>query len=95
MVPDTDFPDIRVHSIVHSPHGTVFTIPREDDQVRVYIQQDADADVFDPATGRVDKNRTNPEKILAQAHKILKPYQLDAKDGKVTWWTVYVGECDR
>ena len=80
---------------MHSQHGTVFTIPREHDQVRVYIQQDADADVFDPATGRVDKNRTNPEKILAQARKILKPYQLDAKDGNITWWTVYVGECDR
>ena len=95
MVPDTDFPDIRVNSIVHSTFGTLFTIPREHDQVRLYIQQGTDSDVIDPSTGRVDKNRTSPDKILAQARKILKPYRLDIKEGNIPWWTVYVGKCTK
>ena len=92
MVPDTDFPDIRVNSIVHSTHGTLFIIPREHDQIRLYIQQGTDSDVIDPSTGRVDKNRTSPDKILTQARKILEPYRLEIKDGNILWWTVYVGE---
>jgi phenol 2-monooxygenase len=38
-------------------------IPREGDKVRFYIQL-SDSDVLDPITGRVDKNRMNPEKLL-------------------------------
>ncbi|EJF56268.1 hypothetical protein DICSQDRAFT_113295 [Dichomitus squalens LYAD-421 SS1] len=90
MVPDTNFPDIRAQSFVHSHDGTLFIIPRERDQVRLYVQQGADSDVIDPITGRVDKNRTSPKKILAQARKILSPYRIEVKDDKVPWWTVYV-----
>lgn len=38
-------------------------IPREGDRVRLYVQL-LDEDVVDPATGRVDKNRVTPERIL-------------------------------
>ena len=54
-----------------------------------------DSDVVDPATGRADKSRTSPEKLLEQGRKILKPYKMEMKDGKVAWWTVYVGACFR
>jgi phenol 2-monooxygenase len=38
-------------------------IPREEDKIRLYIQL-SDSDVLDPITGRVDKNRMSPEKLL-------------------------------
>ena len=95
MVPDTDFPDFRAQSFVHSHDGTLFIIPRENDLIRLYIQQGPDSDVVDPATGRADKSRTSPEKLLEQGRKILKPYKMEMKGGKVAWWTVYVGACFR
>ena len=92
MVPDTDFPDVRAVSFVHSHVGALMLVPREHDQVRLYIQQQtANSAVIDPATGRVDKDRTSPDEILAQARKILSPYQLEVKNGKMPWWTVYIG----
>ena len=91
MVPDTDFPDFRTKSFIHSNHGTVFIIPRENDMIRMYIQQGPESDVIDPATGRADKNRTSPEKLMEQAQKVLSPYRMEMKDGKAVWWTVYVG----
>lgn len=39
-------------------------IPREGDTVRLYIQL-SDRDVIDPSTGRVDKRRMNPQKLLS------------------------------
>ena len=67
-------------------------IPREEDLLRLYIQQGPDSDIVDPVTGRADKDRTSPAKILAQAQKILKPYRMEMKNGKVDWWTVYVSK---
>lgn len=39
-------------------------IPREGDTIRLYIQL-ADTDVIDPSTGRVDKSRMSPQKLLS------------------------------
>jgi phenol 2-monooxygenase len=63
MMPDTDFPDVRNKSLVHSSHGSAIIIPRENDCIRVYIQLE-DKDVINPVTGRVDKERMGPEQIL-------------------------------
>ena len=38
-------------------------IPREGDKIRLYLQL-TNADVVDPATGRVDMNRFGPDKLL-------------------------------
>ena len=38
-------------------------IPREGDKIRLYLQL-TNADVIDPATGRVDMNRFGPDKLL-------------------------------
>ncbi|KAL7280442.1 hypothetical protein ACG7TL_005372 [Trametes sanguinea] len=90
LLPDTDFPDVRNLSYCHSSEGTLFTIPREDDLIRIYVPQSNDSQVIDPETGRADKNRSSPEKILNQARKILHPYRMNVKDNRIDWWTIYV-----
>lgn len=62
LIPDTDFPDIRNKCAIHSNNGSCMIIPREEDKVRLYIQLDG-RDVIDN-TGRVDKSKIGPEKIL-------------------------------
>ncbi|KAG2128294.1 FAD binding domain-containing protein [Suillus clintonianus] len=88
LVPDTDFPDVRNKAVVRSNYGSAFVLPREDDRVRVYIQLE-DTDVINPATGRVDKEKTGPEQILQVAQKALHPYKLIPTNG-IFWWTVYI-----
>lgn len=34
----TDFPDIKMKCTIHSQHGSIMIIPREDNMVRLYIQ---------------------------------------------------------
>ncbi|KAG1778840.1 FAD binding domain-containing protein [Suillus placidus] len=87
MVPDTDFPDVRNKSLIHSNHGSSLLIPRENDHIRIYIQLE-DKDVINPVTGRVDKQKMSPEQILATAQKSLEPYKLIQKD-EILWWTIY------
>ncbi|OJA14166.1 hypothetical protein AZE42_12393 [Rhizopogon vesiculosus] len=45
--------------------GSCLIIPREGDKVRFYVQL-SDSDVLDPITGRLDKNRMSPEKLLEE-----------------------------
>jgi hypothetical protein len=61
--PDTDFPDVRNKALVHSNHGSVIFVPREQDRIRIYIQLE-DKDFINPVTGRLDKNKIGPEQIL-------------------------------
>ena len=92
---DTDFPDIRSMAYIVPASGKIlFTVPRENDMIRWYIQQDDTADLMDPETGRVDKNRSSPEELLEQTRKIVHPYKVDFRDGKLNWWTLYVGQWD-
>ncbi|KAI0628044.1 FAD binding domain-containing protein [Trametes polyzona] len=88
--PDTDLPDIRCMTYIQSEQGTLFIIPRERDLVRLYVQQPDDSEVINPNTGRANKNRSSPEKILEQARKLLHPYRMDIQDDHVDWWTIYV-----
>ncbi|KAG1737215.1 FAD binding domain-containing protein [Suillus lakei] len=88
MVPDTDFPDVRNKSLVHSNHGSVLLVPREADRIRVYMQLE-DKDIIDPATGRVDKERMGPEEMLEVARRSLHPYKLVPTTG-ILWWTLYI-----
>ena len=94
FVPETNFPDQRAVTFIHSTVGSAVLIPREDDLVRLYIQQDAktSASFIDSQTGRVDMSRARPEMILEKAQAILRPWSIAAKDGKISWWTIYVGE---
>lgn len=88
MVPDTDFPDIRNKSLIHSNNGSCLLVPREAERIRIYIQI-ADTDVCDPKTGRVDKDRMSPEQLLKVAQKSLIPYTLNPTNG-INWWTLYI-----
>ncbi|KAI0675863.1 FAD binding domain-containing protein [Trametes maxima] len=88
MVPDSDFPDIRCKCAVHSNNGSCMIIPREDDIIRLYIQL-SDRDVIDPATGRVDKSKMGPEKLLDVAQKSFAPFKISAA-GDIDWWTLYI-----
>ena len=63
MVADTNFSDIRNKCLIHSNNGSCLLIPREADQVRIYMQL-ADKDVLNPSTGRVDKARMGPKQLL-------------------------------
>lgn len=88
IIADTDFPDIRYGSAIHSESGSCLIIPREGEKVRFYIQL-SDSDVKDPITGRVDKNRMSPEKLLEVARKIIHPYKVH-EPKLYDWWTVYI-----
>lgn len=63
LVPETDFPDIRTKSAIHSDNGSCMIIPREGDEVRLYVQLST-KDAIDSETGRVDKSRVGPHKLL-------------------------------
>ena len=64
IIPQTNFPDIRNKSVIHSENGSCMIIPREEDKVRLYIQLSEKDGVYDLATGRVDKSRFGPRKIF-------------------------------
>ncbi|GJJ11380.1 hypothetical protein Clacol_005612 [Clathrus columnatus] len=85
-VPDTDFPDIRNKSVIHSNNGSCMVIPREGDKVRLYIQLN-EADAI--TNGRVDKNKMTAEKLLEVAKKSFQPYTLEFPD-EIDWWTIYI-----
>lgn len=90
LLADTDFPDVRNLSIIQSQEGSALLIPRENDCIRIYVQL-SEADLVDPQTGRVDKDRTSVQKILEIAQKIMKPYRITAV-GEPEWWTTYISE---
>ena len=93
MVPDTDFPDIRCKCAIHSNNGSCMIIPREGDLIRLYIQL-SDRDVVDSSTGRVDKSKMGPEKLLEVAKKSFHPFEIK-KSGEIDWWTLYISACPR
>ena len=89
----TDFPDIRLKSVIHSANqGNLLIIPREGGYLaRFYIELDQ---VHDQEMLRT--RSVTPEKLAAVANRILHPYTLDVKD--VGWWSVYeIGQrlCDK
>ncbi|KIK79749.1 hypothetical protein PAXRUDRAFT_36365 [Paxillus rubicundulus Ve08.2h10] len=88
MIPDTNFPDIRNRTAIHSTNGSCMIIPREGDTVRLYIQL-SDTDVVDPASGRVDKSRMSPEKLLEVARRTFYPFEL-RNPQEIEWWTIYI-----
>ena len=80
----TDFPDIRLKSVIHSANqGNLLIIPREGGYLaRFYIELDQEHDREMLQAGTV-----TPEKLAAVANRILHPYTLEVKD--VGWWSVY------
>ncbi|KAJ8589553.1 hypothetical protein M405DRAFT_817777 [Rhizopogon salebrosus TDB-379] len=87
FTPDTDFPDIRNRTAIHSENGSCMTIPREGDKVRFYLQM-SEKDVMDPKTGKLDSLKVTPEKLIEVAGKTLYPYKVDKKE--VEWCSIYI-----
>lgn len=91
MVPDTDFPDIRNRTAIHSNNGSCMVIPRERDIIRIYIQlTDEDIKrVTNPETGRPDIKFCNADILLDVANRSFKPYYVKPA-GEIEWWTLYI-----
>ncbi|MEM5522216.1 FAD-binding monooxygenase [Sulfitobacter sp. AS59] len=90
---ETDFPDIRLKSVIHSAtEGSVLIIPREGGYlVRLYIELDK----LNPDERVSQKNITAPQ-LIAAAQRIMAPYTLEVKE--IAWWSVYeIGQrlCDQ
>jgi phenol 2-monooxygenase len=88
----TDFPDIRIKSLIQSASGgSIIVIPREGGYlVRLYIEMDK----LDAGERVSDRNITADD-LVAAARRILRPYTLEVKE--IPWWSVYeIGQrlCD-
>jgi 2-polyprenyl-6-methoxyphenol hydroxylase-like FAD-dependent oxidoreductase len=89
----TDFPDIRMKTLVQSGReGSMVIIPREGGYlVRLYIELDRLA-----AHERVHARNITVDHLIAAAQRILHPHSLDVRE--VAWWSVYeIGQrlCDK
>lgn len=80
----TDFPDIRMKSIIQSKDaGNILVLPREGGYlVRLYVEMDK----LD-RTERVADRKLEVTDIITKAQRIFHPYTLDIKD--VVWWSIY------
>ena len=93
IVPDTDFPDIRNRTAVHSENGSCMIIPREGDKVRLYLQLDDNADLIGE-DGRLDRSAVTPAHLMDVARKSFHPFRMETV-GEPEWWTIYMSEWAR
>jgi phenol 2-monooxygenase len=89
----TDFPDIRMKSLIQSSHeGTILLIPREGGYlVRIYVELEKLNE-----NQRVSSRNITVDRLIAVVQRILRPYTLEVKE--VAWWSVYeIGQrlCDK
>ncbi|KAL4772700.1 FAD binding domain-containing protein [Aspergillus nidulans var. acristatus] len=100
LVVDTDFPDIRRRTAIHSPAGSVMIIPREriatgDYLTRLYVQVpeieiEAGDDRRAKDAAKARRAGVTLESIFQQAAEAFKPYYIRPKeDGAVDWWAAY------
>lgn len=89
----TDFPDIRMKSIIQSDsEGSILIIPREGGYlVRLYVEMEKLK-----SDERVSSRNITAEQLIESAKRIFHPYKFDVKE--VAWWSVYeIGQrlCDK
>lgn len=103
LVVDTDFPDIRRRTAIHSPAGSVMVIPREriatgDYLTRLYVQVPGDVNPegeqlqpdINGANARTRRSKVTEKTIFDNAAEVFKPYYIRPKtDGAVDWWAAY------
>ena len=78
----TNFPDIKMKCTIHSDHGSIMVIPRENNMVRLYIQIASSTDPdFNP------RQTATVEEVQAAAKRILQPYYVEWD--QVEWYSVY------
>ena len=80
----TDFPDIRLKSVIYSANeGNALIIPREGGYlVRLYIELDKLKE-----DERIANRNITADHLIAAAQRILHPYTLDVNE--IAWWSVY------
>ncbi|KAL3963733.1 FAD monooxygenase [Purpureocillium lilacinum] len=78
----TDFPDIKMKCTIHSEHGSIMVIPREDDMVRLYIQIASSTD----SDWNPRKTATEAQ-VQESAKRIMQPYSIEWQ--RVEWYSVY------
>jgi len=67
---------------IHSEHGSIMVIPRENNMVRLYIQIASSSDPdFNP------RKTATIEEVQASAQRILQPYSVEWE--RVEWYSVY------
>lgn len=81
-VVETNFPDIKMKCTIHSEHGSIMVIPRENHLVRLYIQIASSTDKdWNP------RRTATEQEVQASAKRILQPYFI--KWERVEWFSVY------
>lgn len=73
---------VQMKCTIHSAHGSIMVIPREDNLVRLYIQiaSSTDSD-WNP------RKTATTEEVQASAKRILAPYSIEWE--RVEWFSVY------
>lgn len=80
---NTDFPDIRMKSVIQSNNGNVLVLPREGGYLcRFYVEMDKLEE-----TERVADRGLTIDDIISKANRVFQPYQLDVKEA--VWWSIY------
>ncbi|CAL3962513.1 unnamed protein product [Diplocarpon coronariae] len=81
-VVQTNFPDIKMKCTIHSEHGSIMVIPRENNMVRLYIQIASSTDKdWNP------RKSATEEEVQGSAKRILEPYTIEWE--RVEWYSVY------
>ncbi|KAK5996459.1 Phenol hydroxylase [Cladobotryum mycophilum] len=68
----TDFPDIKMSSLIHSEHGSALLIPRENDMVRLYLHLSSSND-----PGWNPRKTATAQEMKDLTKKILHPYSIE------------------
>ncbi|PKY00671.1 hypothetical protein P168DRAFT_243245 [Aspergillus campestris IBT 28561] len=96
LIVETDFPDIRRPSFIHSSTGSVLVIPREQVEsgeylTRLYVQTPEKVNTWDTQeTTKAKRNGFTLENILQYAAAAFRPFKISPKPhGGVYWWAVY------
>ncbi|KAG6040189.1 hypothetical protein E4U41_001331 [Claviceps citrina] len=78
----TDFPDIQMKCTIHSHHGSIMVIPREENMVRLYVQI---ASSNEPHWNH--RKSATQQQVQESAKEILHPYLIEWE--RVEWYSVY------
>lgn len=101
FVADTNFPDIRNRSAVHSDAGSVMIIPREqiatgEYLTRLYVQvldeveATQDAGIDKKSADKKRRGAVTLDYIFEQARAVFAPYEIKIKEGtEPDWWAAY------
>lgn len=73
---------LQMKCTIHSEHGSIMVIPRENNMVRLYIQIASSTDKdWNP------RKTATEEEVQTSAKRILQPYNIEWE--RVEWYSVY------